>query len=72
MPLSRSRSATASLAESMNSSMIWWLSVFSTTCAPVTRPFLSRSIFTSGMVSSKRTVSHASGAQGPGQFAHAS
>ena len=32
--------------------MIWWLSVFSTTWAPVTRPVLSSSTFTSGMFSS--------------------
>ena len=36
----RISSATASLAASMNSSMIWWLSVFSTTWAAVTRPLL--------------------------------
>ena len=44
--------ATASLAASMNSSMIWWLTSFEARWAPTTSPCSPRSISTSGMFSS--------------------
>ena len=69
-PRSRSVSATASLAASMNSSMIWWLSVFSTTWAPVTRPVLVEFHFDLGHVQFERPVGQPPLAERHGQRVH--